>query len=65
MPKSLAYPDAHGQENDHHNDNVSLNLVAAIEGARLRGLMVLGIVARKGGYTAKVADSVIIVPTVD
>jgi D-sedoheptulose 7-phosphate isomerase len=45
--------------------NVSANLVAAIDEAKSRGLMVLGIVGRNGGYTAKAADAVIVVPVVD
>jgi D-sedoheptulose 7-phosphate isomerase len=45
--------------------NVSANLVAAIDEAKARGMMVLGIVGRNGGYTAKVADTVILVPVVD
>jgi D-sedoheptulose 7-phosphate isomerase len=45
--------------------NVSANLVAAIDEAKSRGLMVLGIVGRNGGYTAKVADAVLVVPVVD
>src|SRR6202047_2689975 len=45
--------------------NVSANLVAAIDEAKTRGLMVLGIVGRNGGYTAKAADAVTVVPVVD
>lgn len=45
--------------------NISANLVAAIDEAKARGMMVLGIVGRNDGYTAKVADSVILVPVVD
>ena len=45
--------------------NVSPNLVAAVDEAKLRGLMVLGIVGRNGGYTAKVADAAILVPIAD
>jgi D-sedoheptulose 7-phosphate isomerase len=45
--------------------NVSPNLVAALELARERGASVLGIVGRDGGYTAKVADVAIIIPTVN
>jgi D-sedoheptulose 7-phosphate isomerase len=45
--------------------NISANLVAAIDEAKSRGLMVLGIVGRDGGYTAKAADAVIVVPVVD
>src|SRR6266403_6233427 len=43
--------------------NVSPNLVAALRLAKNRGATVLGIVGRDGGYTAKVADGVICVPT--
>ena len=45
--------------------NVSPNLVAALQLAKARGSAVLGIVGRDGGYTAKVADVAIIVPTVN
>ncbi len=45
--------------------NVSPNLVAAVDEAKSRGLMVLGIVGRNGGYTAKAADAAIFVPVVD
>jgi D-sedoheptulose 7-phosphate isomerase len=45
--------------------NVSPNLVAALELAKERGTSVLGIVGRDGGYTAKVADVAIVIPTVN
>src|SRR5205823_12002544 len=45
--------------------NVSSNLVAALKLAKNRGAKVLGIVGRDGGYTAQVADVVILVPTVN
>jgi len=45
--------------------NVSLNLVHALDEAKKRGLIVLGIVGRDGGHAAKVGDEVIIVPTVE
>ena len=45
--------------------NVSPNLIAALDEAKSRGLMVLGILGRNGGHTAKVADSAILVPVVD
>ena len=45
--------------------NVSPNLVAAIEEAKARGLRVLGIVGRDGGYTKKAGDCVVIIPTVE
>ena len=45
--------------------NVSANLVAAVQLAKNRGTTVLGIVGRDGGYTARVADVAIVVPTVN
>ena len=44
---------------------MSPNLVAALQLAKERGASVLGIVGRDGGYTAKVADVAIIIPTVN
>src|ERR1700724_942021 len=44
--------------------NVSPNLVAALQYAKEAGASIFGIVGRDGGYTAKVADSCCIVPTV-
>ena len=43
--------------------NVSPNLVAAVDLAKRVGASILGIVGRDGGYTAKVADVCVIVPT--
>lgn len=45
--------------------NVSPNLVRAVEYARQVGAGVLGICGRDGGYTAKVADACVVVPTVN
>lgn len=45
--------------------NVSPNLVRAIQHAKDVGATVLGIVGRDGGYTAKVGDAVVVVPTVN
>jgi D-sedoheptulose 7-phosphate isomerase len=45
--------------------NVSVNLVRALELAKKVDAKVLGIVGRDGGYTAKVADGCVIVPTVN
>lgn len=45
--------------------NVSPNLVKAVDEARRRGLTILGIVGRDGGYTKKMGDVVLVVPTVD
>ncbi len=45
--------------------NVSPNIVAAIQEAKERGLKVFGIVGRDGGYTKKAGDVVVVVPTVE
>jgi D-sedoheptulose 7-phosphate isomerase len=45
--------------------NISANLVRAIRLAKDVGAKVLGVVGRDGGYTAKVADACVIVPTVN
>jgi D-sedoheptulose 7-phosphate isomerase len=45
--------------------NISPNLVAALQFARTRNVKICGIVGRDGGYTAKVADVCIIVPTIN
>jgi D-sedoheptulose 7-phosphate isomerase len=45
--------------------NVSPNLVTALQLAKQVGAHVIGIVGKDGGYTAKVADACVIVPTVN
>jgi D-sedoheptulose 7-phosphate isomerase len=45
--------------------NVSPNLVSALQLARERGASVVGVVGRDGGYTARVADACVIIPTVN
>lgn len=45
--------------------NISMNLVNAIKVAKEAGAKVVGIVGRDGGYTARVADACVLVPTVD
>ena len=45
--------------------NVSPNLVRALDEGKRRGLKILGIVGRDGGYTKKVGDFVLVVPTAD
>ncbi|MGR3301666.1 MAG: SIS domain-containing protein [Candidatus Scalindua sp.] len=45
--------------------NISTNLVRALEYAKTVESKVLGIVGRDGGYTARVADACVIVPTVN
>ena len=44
---------------------VSVNLIKAIEYAKIKKSKVLGIVGRDGGYTEKKGDAVIIIPTID
>jgi D-sedoheptulose 7-phosphate isomerase len=45
--------------------NVSPNLVHALQYARNVGAQILGIVGRDGGYTARVADACVIIPTIN
>ena len=45
--------------------NVSPNLVAALQFAKTVGAKIAGIVGRDGGYTARVADACVIIPTVN
>jgi len=46
-------------------NNVSPNLVLALQYAKQVGARVIGIVGKDGGYTAKVADACVIVPVVN
>ena len=43
--------------------NISVNLVAAIDEAKARGMDVVGIVGRDGGYTKQRGDIVVVIPT--
>src|ERR1700675_1292249 len=45
--------------------NVSPNLVSALQLAKQVGARAIGVVGRDGGYTARVADACVIVPTVN
>ncbi|OGT35039.1 MAG: sugar isomerase [Gammaproteobacteria bacterium RIFCSPHIGHO2_12_FULL_37_14] len=45
--------------------NVSPNLVAALRYAQEMGAAVMGIVGRDGGYTAKIADACVLIPTIN
>jgi len=45
--------------------NVSPNLVLALRFAKDVGAQVLGVVGRDGGYTARVADACVVIPTVN
>jgi D-sedoheptulose 7-phosphate isomerase len=44
---------------------ISLNLVTALQYAGSVGAKIMGIVGRDGGYTARVADACIVIPTVN
>jgi D-sedoheptulose 7-phosphate isomerase len=44
-------------------NNVSPNLVAALQYARQVEAAIVGIVGRDGGYTARTADACIVIPT--
>ena len=45
--------------------NISPNIVTALQLAKDVGAKVIGIVGRDGGYTARVADACVLVPTVN
>lgn len=45
--------------------NISPNLVRALEYARKVGAAIGGVVGRDGGFTAKVADACVLIPTVN
>ena len=45
--------------------NISPNLVEALKYGKLIGCKLTGVVGRDGGYTAKVADACVIIPTVN
>ena len=44
--------------------NISPNLVRALEYAKQVGAKICGVVGRDGGYTARVADACVVVPTI-
>jgi len=45
--------------------NISVNIVNALKYAKEKGSSIIGIVGKDGGYTAKVADACVIIPTVN
>jgi D-sedoheptulose 7-phosphate isomerase len=45
--------------------NVSVNLIRALEVAKSHGMDIFGIVGRDGGYTKRLGNYVVVVPTVD
>ena len=47
----------------NRENNISANIVQALELAQEVGAKIIGVVGRDGGYTAKVADASVIIPT--
>ena len=47
------------------DNNISTNIVNAIDYAKSKGASVLGIVGRFGGYTKKYGDAVVVIPPID
>lgn len=45
--------------------NISPNLVAALDYGKQQGSKIVGILGRDGGYTAKIADAYVLIPTVN
>jgi D-sedoheptulose 7-phosphate isomerase len=45
--------------------NISANIVSALDYAKSVRAKIMGIVGRDGGYTARVADAVVIIPPID
>ena len=45
--------------------NVSVNLVRALQFAKSIGTPICGVIGRDGGYTARVADACVIIPTIN
>jgi len=45
--------------------NISANIVEGLKVAKAAGAKVIGVVGRDGGYTKKVADACVVVPTVN
>lgn len=43
--------------------DISANIVYALDVAKAAGATILGVVGRDGGYTAKVADACVVIPT--
>lgn len=46
-------------------NNVSMNIVNALEHARAVGTKIIGVVGRDGGHTAAVAEACVVIPTVN
>jgi D-sedoheptulose 7-phosphate isomerase len=44
-------------------NNISVNLVRAVDEAKRRGLRIYGVVGRDGGHTKQMGDAVVVIPT--
>src|SRR5438552_9939202 len=44
---------------------ISANIVHGLDEAKTRGLLICGVVGRNGGYTKKVGNHVVVIPTID
>ena len=62
-PKDLIFVFSVGGGNIEKN--ISPNLVEALKYGKLIGCKLIGVVGRDGGYTSKVADACVIIPTVN
>jgi len=49
----------------HAEKNISANIVQALKFSKEVGAKVFGVVGRDGGYTARVADACVVIPTVN
>ena len=45
--------------------NISVNLLHAIDYAKEKGCKIVGVVGKDGGYTAKIADSCVVIPVIN
>jgi D-sedoheptulose 7-phosphate isomerase len=46
-------------------NNISVNIVRAVDEAKRKGLRIYGVVGRDGGYTKQMGDAVLVIPTVN
>jgi D-sedoheptulose 7-phosphate isomerase len=62
-PKDMAFVFSVGGGDAERN--ISANLVRALQYAREKGATICGVVGRDGGFTRKVADACLVIPTVN
>lgn len=62
-PKDVLFVFSVGGGNEEKK--ISVNLVEAVKCGKSAGAKVIGVVGRDGGYTAKVADACVVIPTVN